>query len=101
VGHHQIENKKNNRENHTMQHVTYITFERGRGGRDIVFTMLWGVCGYVEVTWTPMLFVASVVVTSVNMTTCVSKVSSDDVCGRGREKKVLASSFLVCIICPM
>jgi hypothetical protein len=25
VGHHQVEHKKNNRENHTMQHATYIT----------------------------------------------------------------------------
>jgi hypothetical protein len=31
------------------------------GGGDLVFTMLWVVCGYVEVTWTPMLVMASVV----------------------------------------
>jgi hypothetical protein len=57
-------------ENHATYHVTYITF--GRGENEIsFFTMLWGVCGYVEVTWTPMLFAASVVVSSVGMTTCV------------------------------
>jgi hypothetical protein len=32
VCHHQVENKKNNRENHTMQHVTYIMFGRGERG---------------------------------------------------------------------
>jgi hypothetical protein len=32
VGHHQVENKKNNRENHTTQHVTYVMFGRGEGG---------------------------------------------------------------------
>jgi hypothetical protein len=55
-----------------MQHVTYITFGFSGGGeRDLVFTMVWGVCGYVEVTWTPILFAALVVVSSVGMTTCV------------------------------
>jgi hypothetical protein len=32
VGHHQVKHKKNNRENHKMQYVTYITFGRGERG---------------------------------------------------------------------
>jgi hypothetical protein len=58
-----------------MQHVTYITVGRGEGGwrNEIRFynALGRGVCGYVEVTWTAMLFEVSVVVSSVGMTTCV------------------------------
>jgi hypothetical protein len=69
--------------------------------RERVFTMVWVVCGYLEVKWTPTLFAALVVVSSVGMTTYV-QVSSEDVCGRGREKKkALAGPFLVCVIRPM
>jgi hypothetical protein len=59
-----------------------------------------GVCGYVDVTWTPMLITASFLVSSVGMSTCVYEETSGDDCGRGREKKALAGPFVVCVICP-